>query len=980
MLAAMSYSVREQESSMAVESIQGSGSQSYIFTNGDTKPVSPQSCTEHDNPTCNKTASDSYLWGLAGVGAGVVLLLVIQYMVSDDHHMFVMVSIHVLVAAFVVTSAVNIGMLEAQFMGITDHVKQDFEDFLSNSSTVIDFNTDIANERYWSYAARDITCDRGAGIVWAWVSFVAAAFLAIIHFGDSFLGWAVSDFNPGKGPSSRPPARLLAFLLVVVFVAAATMCGIAGTKEDYGSYTQDNIGANMKTDDFLKCHFNNKWDISKQGVLFSMSGAPLNGTNVQPTMFEIQERISAVSYNRDFSMWMEETAVMTPQIADSNGPDRIAPAKTTAFAFYYAFVDYIANHFGTRSLDAVHEFDTRSQLTFAAYLHPDVPTSVTDDEGGCAGIKLTPATGPAAGVATQTKMYNDKDMGPICALKNDPTPYAGLFSANEAGNEETFRCPDGCATRTTAGKGGDAIYAVPAANKKAMKCYHDTLVTEADTPEDDTTTKVMCRTTQPFTTKFETKTYGPNKDKYTHWVTLTRAGPAGLTPQIAEATQQQSSEDLIEMVAAATTLSYNNHYGGEQFLTVAGVAKPNTNLGCGTVVTDAVTGATTVVPFDDLGGNFDAAAGTNQGLKTGAGVIFAPIQMDLGPDGDNPICIKENSQRPTDTELVGQQATPGVVADQAQLAGGGVATTLVMRQSAVAMCPHDCEATTANERAKFKVKFFCKNTYAAFDSLVEVCSNTGSFEEMRTQPVMDILRDYVVPLVKLSNATASANYRLKSAIANLGPGDRGQNPPECSAWNHNIDVNTKFDWQGCKEIKEDMNGDDCMASACDTRHMDMWYGVLAFMVLPVSLAILWAYNWSITATPTETLMTGKTVAILVALVAFVPLLVLLGLLAWKYPMSGAGDNDCQGDALAYFQGESADNDYEDHSGARAGIVWEQADNRTGVLQASFILYILAMCGTFGLIFTTAGKGIGFGTSMSAAEHQTGRFVRLTPGL
>ena len=108
------------------------------------------------------------------------------------------------------------------------------------------------------------------------------------------------------------------------------------------------------------------------------------------------------------------------------------------------------------------------------------------------------------------------------------------------------------------GKEETPIYAVPAANKKAMKCYHDTLVTEADTPEDDTTTKVMCRTTQPFTTKFETKTYGPNKDKYTHWVTLTRAGPAGLTPQIAEATQQQSSEDLIEMVAAATTLSYNN--------------------------------------------------------------------------------------------------------------------------------------------------------------------------------------------------------------------------------------------------------------------------------------------------------------------------------------------------------------------------------------------------------------------------------------
>ena len=61
------------------------------------------------------------------------------------------------------------------------------------------------------------------------------------------------------------------------------------------------------------------------------------------------------------------------------------------------------------------------------------------------------------------------------------------------------------------------------------------------------------------------------------------------------------------------------------------------------------------------GGILTPPAGTNQGLKTGAGVIFAPIQMDLGPDGDNPICIKENStQRPTDTELVGQQATPGV--------------------------------------------------------------------------------------------------------------------------------------------------------------------------------------------------------------------------------------------------------------------------------------------------------------------------------
>ena len=52
------------------------------------------------------------------------------------------------------------------------------------------------------------------------------------------------------------------------------MCGIAGTKEDYGSYTQDNIGANMKTDDFLKCHFNNKWDISKQGRAVQHVGRP----------------------------------------------------------------------------------------------------------------------------------------------------------------------------------------------------------------------------------------------------------------------------------------------------------------------------------------------------------------------------------------------------------------------------------------------------------------------------------------------------------------------------------------------------------------------------------------------------------------------------------------------------------------------------------------------------------------------------------
>ena len=248
-------------------------------------------------------------------------------------------------------------------------------------------------------------------------------------------------------------------------------------------------------------------------------------------------------------------------------------------------------------------------------------------------------------------------------------------------------------------------------------------------------------------------------------------------------------------------------------------------------------------------------------------------------------------------------------------------------------------------------------------------NSAGTFAEPLTQYLQ----------ANISMAQDGRDYFLKAFLANTAPGARGTSPMECSLWNHNIDADTKFKWKHCDAIKDDMNGDDCMKSACETRKHDFWFTVFAFIVIPGTTALLWAFNWSFTFNGAggDQDMYGLVAGTVVALAAYLPVLCLVGFTAWRYPM--AGDNECQAANLGYFKGPLAANNYEEHSAARASVQWIEERDRTFALQFSFFFYLFATIGVMAMVWTSNGSGALIGSAMSDAEKQTGKFTRLTTG-
>jgi hypothetical protein len=227
----------------------------------------------------------------------------------------------------------------------------------------------------------------------------------------------------------------------------------------------------------------------------------------------------------------------------------------------------------------------------------------------------------------------------------------------------------------------------------------------------------------------------------------------------------------------------------------------------------------------------------------------------------------------------------------------------------------------------------------------------------------------------ISMSTPGRDYFLKSALANMAPGPDGISPMECSAWNHDFDVDTTFKWKDCKSISEDMNGSDCMKSACQTRHFDFWFSFFAFLAVPGVTATLWAFNWTMGSDDGM----AKLKATFIACIAYVPVLTLVALSGMQSAYRDAGNNECAAADLGYFFGALTDHAPEEHAVGAATAEWVKEEDRIKYLQAAFVLYMVATVGVLTMIWTSTGTGSEIGASMSDAEKQTGRFTRLTSG-
>lgn len=252
------------------------------------------------------------------------------------------------------------------------------------------------------------------------------------------------------------------------------------------------------------------------------------------------------------------------------------------------------------------------------------------------------------------------------------------------------------------------------------------------------------------------------------------------------------------------------------------------------------------------------------------------------------------------------------------------------------------------------------------------CMSDGTSSSCSSS-LLEGLTGLIQPNITMS--AAGRDYFLKAFVANMAPGPNGVSPMECSAWNHDIDVDSLFKWKDCKSIKEDLNGNDCMQSACRTRHYDLTYSFFAFMAVPGVTALLWAFNWTM---GNDDFM-SKVMATGIALFAYLPVLVFIGLSAFKTAKEDPGNNDCPAKDLGYFFGALTDHAPEEHGINTASAEWVEDKDRVTFLTLAFSFYVVAYVGVIGMIWTSNGTGSFVGASMSDAEKQTGKFTRLTTG-